>query len=313
MCTGLESIPNAIGGQGLNDPEGLVSLHYIDRTSTGQAFAEWQKECYGDLGLRVPFAVQLQAYNLAQTGQQMIDAGSRPGPHTLASEQRQANEARIYAPLSKEGVLQSGEAGCEHTRCAENVFDISSASRSQAPCPELRSRCGNDLLTDVQKRVHMLQRTEIDEASRHHNCVSPGLGSIFAFDARETAQAAAAATSSRPNMSEMEMTSTGAKMESLGPQAIASLPFASAASTSRVPLPNSVQDEGLDWTMLISGDMPWMNSNTMAKAQPLDTAVSQETTMNDVKFDDMMFDMPLDEAFGMNQIFERVNVKYEKP
>lgn len=312
VCTGLESMPNAIGGQGLHVPEGLVSLHYIDPTSTGQAFAEWQKECYGDLGLRVPFAVQLQAYNFAQTGQQMIDAGSHPGPHTLASEQREANEARIYAPLSKEGVLQSGEAGCEHTRCAENVLDVSSASRSQAPCPELRSRCGNDLLTGLQKRGHMLQRTEIDEASRHHNCVSPGLGSIFAFDARETAQAAAATTSSRPNMSEMEITSTGAKMESLGPQTIASLPFASAASTSRVPIPNSIQDEGLDWTMLISGDMPWMNSNTTAKAQPLDTAVGQETTMDDIKFDDMIFDMPLDEAFGMNQIFERVNVKYEK-
>jgi hypothetical protein len=45
---GLDFIPNAIGGQGREVPEDL--------------------ETYGDLGLRIPFHVQLQAYNQSQAG-----------------------------------------------------------------------------------------------------------------------------------------------------------------------------------------------------------------------------------------------------
>ncbi|USW49292.1 Putative Homeobox domain, HTH CenpB-type DNA-binding domain, Homeobox-like domain superfamily [Septoria linicola] len=168
---GLNFIPSAIGGQGSQIPEDL--------------------ETYGDLGLRIPFAVQLQAYNQAQVGQQKIDAGTRPGPYKAAFEQNEANMVQIYALLSKEGVLNSGRK-CNHVQCADNIIDISSIDESNAPGPATRSWCSVDLSTDLQQRVVLLQHSRTDETSRRHSNISRGLGSLFALDAREDAQASEA-------------------------------------------------------------------------------------------------------------------------
>ena len=163
----------------------------FDSSTIERAFAKWEKETYGDLGLRIPFAVQLQAYNQAQTGQQKFDAASRPGPYQAALHQWEANMVQVYTVLAKEGVLRSGEVNCGHEQCAKNILDISSIDESEAPGPQMKSWCTEDLSETLQQRVLAIQQSQTDEASRRHSNISRGLGSLFALDARETAQAAA--------------------------------------------------------------------------------------------------------------------------
>ena len=101
---GLDFIPNAVGGQGENVPEDL--------------------ETYGDLGLRIPFAVQLQAYNQNQPQEQLCHFGGLQGQSRICDETQKAAElGRIWGTLSKEGVLHDANGKCKHTECEGNVLD----------------------------------------------------------------------------------------------------------------------------------------------------------------------------------------------
>ncbi|KXT15713.1 hypothetical protein AC579_124 [Pseudocercospora musae] len=126
---GLNFIPSAVGGEGSQIPEDL--------------------EAYGDLGLRIPFAVQLRAYNQAQTGQQRVDAATRPGPYKAAAEKRKHNLQQVYTFLSVQNVLHTDIENCDHAECAKNIIDISTVNATysrwcdQDITPELRQKPQN--------------------------------------------------------------------------------------------------------------------------------------------------------------------------
>lgn len=130
---GLDFIPSAIGGQGTQVPEDL--------------------ETYTDLGLRIPFTVQLQAYNQNQTGKHVVDAATRPGPYQEARK----NVKEIYSLLATEGVLYNGDQSCPHTKCSENLMDISKVDGGSSPGSRLRRWCNENLSTDAAEKLTTLR------------------------------------------------------------------------------------------------------------------------------------------------------------
>ncbi|KAK4504118.1 hypothetical protein PRZ48_005033 [Zasmidium cellare] len=133
---GLDFIPTAIGGQGPQIPEDL--------------------ETYTDLGLRIPFSVQLQAYNQNQTGKHVVDAATRPGPYQKAKE----NLKEVYTLLATEGVLYNGDQSCPHTKCSENLMDISKVDGGSSPGSRLRRWCNEKLSTDAAEKLTTLRTLE---------------------------------------------------------------------------------------------------------------------------------------------------------
>lgn len=130
---GLDFIPSAIGGQGVQVPEDL--------------------ETYTDLGLRIPFTVQLQAYNQNQTGKHVVDAATRPGPYQEARK----NVKEIYSLLATEGVLYNGDQSCPHTKCSENLMDISKVDGGSSPGSRLRRWCSDNLSTEAAEKLTTLR------------------------------------------------------------------------------------------------------------------------------------------------------------
>ncbi|KAK5108550.1 hypothetical protein LTR62_008207 [Meristemomyces frigidus] len=103
---GLDYIPDAVGGQGLFVPEDL--------------------ETYGDLGLRIPFAVQLAAYNSKQIDDQGIPGQPQvPEAYHEALANRRAHFRDLYARLYEAGKLHDEDFRCGHHDCKDNVADIS--------------------------------------------------------------------------------------------------------------------------------------------------------------------------------------------
>ena len=110
---GLDFIPDAVGGQGDAVPEDL--------------------ETYGDLGLRIPFSVQLQAYNQSQGQAQLCHLAELPAQDGgCQNNQRNAELDRIWRTLSKEGVLHDANGKCKHTECEDNLLDTSMISGAKA-------------------------------------------------------------------------------------------------------------------------------------------------------------------------------------
>ncbi|TKA82574.1 hypothetical protein B0A55_01212 [Friedmanniomyces simplex] len=101
---GLDFIPSDIGGRGMQIPEDL--------------------ETYGDLGLRIPFAVQLQAYNLNQTEGQTSHKNMAPEAYQEALASR-AHFRDFFARMHKEGKLHDEDFECGHEECKHNMADIS--------------------------------------------------------------------------------------------------------------------------------------------------------------------------------------------
>lgn len=130
---GLDFIPSAIGGLGIQVPEDL--------------------ETYTDLGLRIPFSVQLQAYNQDQTGKHVEDAATRPGPYQKARE----NVQQVYSLLATEGVLYNGDQTCPHTKCSDNLMDISKFDGHSSPGSRLRRWCNDKLSTDAAEKLASLR------------------------------------------------------------------------------------------------------------------------------------------------------------
>ncbi|PIB02819.1 hypothetical protein CB0940_11718 [Cercospora beticola] len=253
---GLNFIPNAIGGQGSQVPEDL--------------------ETYGDLGLRIPFAVQLQAYNQAQTGQQMNDAASRPGPYQVALAQQQAITTEIQSILLKEGVLHAGGQKCDHTQCVSNVIDIGPISASDLTASSTRTWCNNDLPADVQQRISQLQKAPGDELSRRSSHIARGLSSLFALDSRMDDQAAASARfaaleklSSRHAHQSCE--DTGSRPNALGLNAFAKNDCAKAVSGGRITQGSAHE---------LGSEAISRNECAAARAQGLQSLTREESTVH---------------------------------
>jgi hypothetical protein len=117
---GLDFIPSAVGGEGFQIPEDL--------------------ETYGDLGLRIPFSVQLAAFNQSQATRQGV-LQMNPGPDRGAIEQKRQEVRSVYHQLSKEGVLHSADYRCEHAECSGNVVDMRPFENSPGKSPKPRRWC----------------------------------------------------------------------------------------------------------------------------------------------------------------------------
>ncbi|KAF2725766.1 hypothetical protein K431DRAFT_259421 [Polychaeton citri CBS 116435] len=102
---GLDFIPSVIGGEGHKIPEDL--------------------ETYGDLGLRIPFAVQLKAYNEAHTASKNAAKANALGDvsHPLELE-RKSNLQSLCAHLQEAGMLHDFGRDCSHIECAANTLDV---------------------------------------------------------------------------------------------------------------------------------------------------------------------------------------------
>lgn len=134
---GLSFIPSAVGGQGAEVPEDL--------------------ETYGDLGLRIPFAVQLQAFNQAQ-GEGNISMRDAKYEEALgkATEQRRQEVRSLYHQLSKEGVLHDADYRCQHAECKGNVVDERFVHGNVAGKPAHRRWCTYELPMETAKRFATL-------------------------------------------------------------------------------------------------------------------------------------------------------------
>ncbi|KAF2215943.1 hypothetical protein CERZMDRAFT_90035 [Cercospora zeae-maydis SCOH1-5] len=118
-----------------------------------------------------------------------------------------------------------------------------------------------------------------------------------------------------------ESTSTGAMMEFLGGHVDASLPFAHDALTSQIPFQKLTPGEEVDWAVLNNGvitpeemdeilnttaapgmenigdvDMSWLTPDVTDTTDD-NIQATQDLVMDDFNFEDMIFDMPIDEGF----------------
>ena len=175
---GLDFIPSAVGGQGEQVPEDL--------------------ETYGDLGLRIPFAVQLQAYNQSQADGNLGDYVTG-GVNQSVEQKKRSNLRAVYGTLSKEGVLHDENGKCKHTECTKNIIDVSPVDGCNAPGPRHRRWCTYELPPEKAKRFATLtapvtdsgslgpviQTVDVDEEERRRKAnLSQGLQSLFNMDER---------------------------------------------------------------------------------------------------------------------------------
>ena len=121
---GLDFIPSAVGGEGFQIPEDL--------------------ETYGDLGLRIPFSVQLAVFNQSQA-KSKGNLEMSPGDDRQAIEQKRSEVRSVYHQLSKEGVLHSADYRCQHAECQDNVVDMRSFEQSPGKEPRTRRWCTYEL------------------------------------------------------------------------------------------------------------------------------------------------------------------------
>lgn len=132
---GLDFIPNAVGGQGHSVPDDL--------------------ETYGDLGLRVPFSVQLQALNQSHAEEEMRNTAANQGQR-LHSKPQSDDMKRIWATLSKEGVLHDVDGKCKHTECEDNILDSSLDQGRSSAAPKLYRWCTYELPPQKAKEIAQL-------------------------------------------------------------------------------------------------------------------------------------------------------------
>ncbi|KAK0319688.1 hypothetical protein LTR82_009394 [Friedmanniomyces endolithicus] len=128
---GLNFIPSHIGGQGVQIPEDL--------------------ETYGDLGLRIPFAVQLQAYKQSQTGGQTPPDDLSPEAYREALTGR-AHFRDSFARMHEEGRLLDEDFTCGHEERKLNIADISWLDGVEhGSSPRYRRWCSSELPLELLK------------------------------------------------------------------------------------------------------------------------------------------------------------------
>lgn len=166
---GLKYIPNTIGGRGEEVPEDL--------------------ETYGDLGLRIPFAIQLQAYNESQCNDtQMASVANVPEFHKQVMEKRRAGLKQMYCGLTDAGVFYNGNQRCDHEECSSNLLDVSTVDGDTAPGPRTRRWCSREITTDLSQRLchsHGLYPTVEKRTGARDNARAEGLAALARIEADE--------------------------------------------------------------------------------------------------------------------------------
>ncbi|QIW96712.1 hypothetical protein AMS68_002230 [Peltaster fructicola] len=118
---GLDLIPSKIGGQGQKVPEDL----------------EW----YSDLGVRIPFFVQLEQYNRVQNEEALKNGtGGRARKECRARKEAVTSDMMrsVFHQLTQEGVLHSAEVACPHETCTQNTVDCDFMDEGQKLQRQLR-------------------------------------------------------------------------------------------------------------------------------------------------------------------------------
>ncbi|KAK3706633.1 hypothetical protein LTR37_012642 [Vermiconidia calcicola] len=174
---GLDFIPSNIGGQGAHVPEDL--------------------ETYGDLGLRVPFAGQLEAYNRRETGfgGDMCDCDKVAGQHLKSHHNHKVAQLnRMWTALSKEGVMHKANCQCSHTECDDNVFEISVMDDNRVPRLDHYRWCTYEMPADMAKNVVGLTRPMFrksianedfaEDSHQRSKNVAQGLKSLYETNTR---------------------------------------------------------------------------------------------------------------------------------
>lgn len=166
---GLKFIPTTVGGRGEQIPEDL--------------------ETYGDLGLRIPFAIQLQAYNESHcNSSHMADAANVPEFHKQVMEKRRAGLKQMYSGLSEEGVFYSGDQRCDHEECSLNLLDVSTVDGDPLPGPRTRRWCSREITTDISQRLchsHGLYPTAEGTIDGRSSARARGLAALSRIEALE--------------------------------------------------------------------------------------------------------------------------------
>ncbi|KAK5175769.1 uncharacterized protein LTR77_000909 [Saxophila tyrrhenica] len=309
---GLDFIPGKVGAPGQNVPEDL--------------------ETYQDLGLRIPFQVQLKTYNAA----------------AARHREETKRERDVWAILSKEGVLHDPKTGkCTHIECEDNIFDSHTA-----PCDGANKNtwrwCTYQLPPSEARKVAALvwpSRVDDDVSQQRAKNLARGLNALSHVCAegecppavtdsqrddyhprhryelpKERAQRFATTTGPwehsglmPPTISTAELantpntTSTGAMMEFLGGEIGQHLPFSADPETALIPINND-----FDWAMptteaeeaAINRDIDRLIAETSGgQQQPAMTGMEfpamtgpDTTAMPDFNFD---MDMDFDGVFDM--------------
>ncbi|WPG99996.1 homeobox protein pknox1 [Acrodontium crateriforme] len=148
---GLGFAPTEIGGQGREVPEDL--------------------ETYGDLGLRIPFAVQLEAYNKMHDDTAAAESPSDTSPYRVALENRRREFHDAYASLTEDGLIHDQDYACGHPECKNNIIDLSAIEPRNAPGPRNKRWCARQMPPSKAQQLsavtnHLLnQRMSVLEAN----------------------------------------------------------------------------------------------------------------------------------------------------
>lgn len=321
---GLDFIPNQIGGQGPEVPEDL--------------------ETYGDLGLRIPFAVQLKAYN-DKLNEEVCNCDLITTQHTKSMHVPNDPEQMrsLYHVLAREGVLHDSKGKCKHTECDTNILEFNYMDSTNAPKTRYRW-CTYELPPKKAKQVATLTNSGAGTKSlqngepfattengqshpdttvtpkktymqRHRYELPQDRAHRFATTTgpwQDSGMMPMPVSTSTPDI-EQNNTTTGAMMEFLGGDVGHSLPFSSDVATSTIRMPPT-----LDWSMptdpsqdaAVNFDIERLiaettesqsQHNLTADAFTIPTTemdLPNDLAMEDLNFDDIIFDMPMDDTFG---------------
>ena len=136
---GLDFIPYEVGGEGAYVPEDL--------------------ETYGDLGLRIPFAVQLQAYNQSQITGEAFGASAAPAVYKEALAKKVGHFRDLYASLLRQGKLHDEDYQCGHEKCRNNKADMSWLDHGDASQDRSKRWCTHEVGTELIKPLTIITTT----------------------------------------------------------------------------------------------------------------------------------------------------------
>lgn len=284
---GLDYIPNAVGGQGLEVPEDL--------------------ETYGDLGLRIPFHVQLERGGAFSENNYVM-----PQAYQKVVDQRKKSElGTIFQQLSKGQLSPEEQKRLAKEKGLKALFDADVRMDS----------------TEIEKTLQS-EGTPSGEAAyraRYTYELPPDRAQRFATITAASHEAGVLGEqidTTAPDFRPADGDTTGAMMEFLGGTVGQSLPFSHDAASSAIPPlsskwvcwsePMATQptiDEGVcdENGMWRDGNFQWSpcaNAQADLNAGGLPSTAENEVTdfaMNDFDLESMkfdgVFDMPLDDTF----------------
>lgn len=287
---GLDYIPTTLGGEGQQIPEDL--------------------EAYSDLGLRIPFALQLQAYNLNQANLPSAVPKQSPGAYQEALTHRTGRFRDLFAVLESEGKLRADDNSCGHEECAGNRADLSWLETSHTEV-QYRRWCNQEVGVPLVKPLSFVSSRSAEAAG---SATDQGRGSAFTLHADpagenavghaqrgylprhklelspERAQLFETITGPWSESGRMpdpiyrqptvsgtnDFTTTGAMMEFLGGDVGSNLPFSTDLMTSNIQAP---MENDMNW-MIADGSMVNLDELIASTTAPLDLSTAAVPDMS---------------------------------